>query len=141
MPAPLSPVLPLFVLLSPHTGIVSGVEYHQITLAELLSAKEVFSLGGGSVLPIVRIDGHVIGDGKPGPVFKELDALLVRDMDVNFLDPVPYQEYAQGGLVQRGWRGLQRWRRADGYLMGLVLIALPLAFAVGKIRGGPTFML
>jgi hypothetical protein len=119
-----------------------AVEYKHITLPELLSATEAYSLGGGSVLPIVRINGKLIGDGKPGPVFKELDALLLRDMKTNFLDAVPYQHYAPGGWLKRGVRALrERWRRTDGYLVAMVLVALPLTFAMGKIRGGPTFVL
>lgn len=123
-------------------GVVMAVEYKHITLPELLSATEAYSLGGGSVLPIVRINGKLIGDGKPGPVFKELDALLLRDMKTNFLDAVPYQHYAPGGWLKRGVRALrERWRRTDGYLVAMVLVALPLTFAMGKIRGGPTFVL
>lgn len=118
------------------------MEYQHITLAELLAAQEAYSLGGGSVLPIVRINNKAIGDGKPGPIFKELDALLLQDMETNFLDAVPYEHYARGGLLRRGVRALrERWRRTDGYMVAMVLVALPLSFALGKIRGGPTFVL
>ncbi|KAM3575824.1 hypothetical protein VYU27_002310 [Nannochloropsis oceanica] len=123
-------------------GIVRGVEYTHITLDELLSATEAYSLGGGSVLPIVRINGKNIGGGKPGPVFKELDDLLLCDMKTNYLDAVPYHHYAPGGWLKRGLRALkERWRRTDGYLMATVLLALPFTFFLGKIRGGPTFVL
>ncbi len=113
-----------------------------MTLEDLLHAREAYSLGGGSVLPIVCINDAAIGDGKPGPVYKELDALLRQDMETFFLDEIPYKHYAVGGLVRRGVRALaQRWHRADGWTLFLLGVALPLSYALGKIRGGPTFVL
>ncbi len=118
------------------------MEYTHITLDELLSATEAYSLGGGSVLPIVRINGKSIGEGKPGPIFKELDDLLLCDMKTKYLDAVPYHHYAPGGWLKRGVRALkERWWRTDGYLLAVALLALPFTFAMGKIRGGPTFVL
>ncbi|TYC52981.1 aminotransferase class IV [Rhodobacterales bacterium] len=43
------------------------------TLAEAYSADEAFVTGTlGGVTPVVRIDGRMIGDGKPGPVTGEV---------------------------------------------------------------------
>ncbi|MDH4229592.1 MAG: D-amino acid aminotransferase [Nitrospirota bacterium] len=40
-----------------------------VTMAELLAADEVFLSGTTiEVVPVTRIDGHPVGDGKPGPV-------------------------------------------------------------------------
>jgi D-alanine transaminase len=45
------------------------VEERPFTLREAYAAKEAFITSATQiVLPVVRIDGHVIGDGKPGPV-------------------------------------------------------------------------
>jgi len=46
-----------------------GVDERAFTLAEAYAAREAFVTAASQiVLPVVRIDGHVIGDGKPGPV-------------------------------------------------------------------------
>ena len=46
-----------------------AVEERAFTLAEAYAAREAFVTAASQiVLPVVRIDGHVIGDGKPGPL-------------------------------------------------------------------------
>ena len=43
------------------------------SLAEALAAEECFSTASTmSVFPVITIDGHKIGDGKPGEVAKML---------------------------------------------------------------------
>jgi len=45
------------------------LEERAFTLKEAYAAREAFVTAASQiVLPVVRIDGHVIGDGKPGPV-------------------------------------------------------------------------
>jgi D-alanine transaminase len=45
------------------------VEERAFTLAEACAAREAFVTAASQiVLPVVRIDGHLIGDGKPGPI-------------------------------------------------------------------------
>jgi D-alanine transaminase len=45
------------------------VEERAFTLDEARAAREAFVTAASQiVLPVVRIDGHVIGDGKPGPI-------------------------------------------------------------------------
>jgi D-alanine transaminase len=45
------------------------VEERPFTLQEAYAAREAFVTAASQiVLPVVRIDGHVIGDGKPGPI-------------------------------------------------------------------------
>ncbi len=45
------------------------LEERAFTLAEAYAAREAFATAASQiVLPVVRIDGRVIGDGKPGPV-------------------------------------------------------------------------
>jgi branched-chain amino acid aminotransferase len=44
-----------------------------ITRHELFNAEEVFLTGtAAELIPVVKIDGRVIGDGKPGPVTAKL---------------------------------------------------------------------
>jgi branched-chain amino acid aminotransferase len=55
-----------------------GVEVHEVTLTkyDAYVADECFLTGSGAeVIAVVKIDGRVIGSGKPGPITKEL---LVR---------------------------------------------------------------
>lgn len=45
------------------------VEQRSFTLQEALAAKEAFITSAtNTVMPVVTIDGHTIGDGKPGPL-------------------------------------------------------------------------
>jgi branched-chain amino acid aminotransferase len=49
------------------------------TLAQVYSADEAFVTGTlGGVTPVTRVDGRVIGDGKPGPVTREVADLYLR---------------------------------------------------------------
>ena len=49
------------------------------TLPELYTADEAFVTGTmGGLIPVVRVDGRVIGDGTPGPVTKRLVALFAE---------------------------------------------------------------
>jgi D-alanine transaminase len=46
-----------------------SVEERTFTLKEAYAAREAFVTSASQiVLPVVRIDGHAIGDGKPGPI-------------------------------------------------------------------------
>ncbi len=49
------------------------VEERGFTLAEAYAAREAFETSATQiVMPVVNIDGHTIGDGKPGPVARAL---------------------------------------------------------------------
>lgn len=53
------------------------IEIRDLTMAELLKADELFLTGTMKMgLPIIRVDGHVIGNGKPGPVTREVQLML-----------------------------------------------------------------
>jgi D-alanine transaminase len=57
------------VLFDAVTTLGLAVDERAFTLAEAFAAREAFVTAASQiVLPVVRIDGHVIGDGKPGPV-------------------------------------------------------------------------
>ena len=49
------------------------VEERPFTPAELFASREAFvSAAGSLVLPVVEVDGRLIGDGRPGPVSAEI---------------------------------------------------------------------
>jgi D-alanine transaminase len=55
------------------------VEERAFTVEEAKAAEEIFITGAGAlVMPIVRLDGQIVGDGKPGPVAKRLRELYIR---------------------------------------------------------------
>jgi len=59
------------------------VEERAFTLEEAYKAREAFVTSASQiVLPVVTIDGHVIGDGKPGPVAMALRREFYRFAEV-----------------------------------------------------------
>ena len=55
------------------------VEERPFTISEAHQAKEAFSTSASSfVMPVVKIDGHTIGDGRPGPIAQRLRELYVQ---------------------------------------------------------------
>jgi D-alanine transaminase len=56
------------------------LEERPFTVAEAREAREAFVTGAGSlVLPVVKVDGTVLGDGAPGPVAKQLRRLYIAE--------------------------------------------------------------
>lgn len=82
------------VISTPATGILKGVtrnialklargahpvKERTVTMKELCKADEVFITGSfKDIVPIVSVDGHTIGSGKPGPVTRDLMERFVR---------------------------------------------------------------
>ena len=61
-------------------ALLAGVSQEKIKLTQCYDALEVFLLAGDThAYSCVSLDGHKLGDGKPGPVFKALKALLEAD--------------------------------------------------------------
>jgi branched-chain amino acid aminotransferase len=62
------------------------VRIREIELDDLLSADEAFFTGTAvEIVPVVRVDGHAVGSGVPGPRTKQLrqaffDVVLARDL-------------------------------------------------------------
>ena len=73
-------------------GVIKGIEVRDVPVAEARLSREMLLLGSSvKVAPIIQWDEQVIGDGKPGPVFKALLRLLEDDMRRgDRLIPVPY---------------------------------------------------
>jgi D-alanine transaminase len=54
-------------------GLADGFEQRPFSLAEARDAREAFlTSSSGFVLPVTRLDGQPVGDGKVGPVTREL---------------------------------------------------------------------
>lgn len=53
----------------------AGIETHEspLTRFDLYAAEEIFLTGtGAEIIGVVKIDGRVVGDGKPGPLTRQL---------------------------------------------------------------------
>lgn len=60
--------------------LVAGARERDFTPAEVLGAREVFFAGTTiDVLAVTEVDGQRIGDGRPGPVARQLRALVQAD--------------------------------------------------------------
>jgi branched-chain amino acid aminotransferase len=68
------------------------VELRKLPAAELRSASEAFlSSSGGGVLPVTRIDGRPLGDGRPGPQTLALaESYWALHRDPRYSTPVRY---------------------------------------------------
>lgn len=56
-----------------------SIEERAFTLQEAFAAREAFITSATQlVLPVVKIDGHIIGDGKPGPIATALRSEFYR---------------------------------------------------------------
>src|SRR5206468_12132020 len=68
-----------------------GYDVHErdITPYELLNADEVFLTGTlAEIVPVIRIQGVPIGEGKPGPVTKEIIRAFQRKIQARKQEPV-----------------------------------------------------
>lgn len=55
------------------------VEERPFTVAEAMAAREAFTSSAGALIqPVVRVDGHSVGDGKVGPVASRLRRLYIE---------------------------------------------------------------
>jgi branched-chain amino acid aminotransferase len=56
---------------------ITPVAVRDLDIKDLLAASEVFITGSNKgLVPVVRVDDHQIGGGRPGPLTKRLMALL-----------------------------------------------------------------
>ncbi len=57
-------------------------EARSISMDDLLGAREVIITGTSlNVLPVVKFEDHLIGNGKPGDVAKKLNQFILRDIE------------------------------------------------------------
>ncbi len=62
------------------SGELRGISQTDITQYEVYESLEMFILGSGAVIPVVKYDGRTIGTGKPGSVFHRLWELFQKDV-------------------------------------------------------------
>lgn len=69
------------------------VQVRALPTAELREAQEIFlSTSGGGVLPVTKLDGQVVGDGRPGPLTQRLvDTYWAWHKDPAYSQQVNYQ--------------------------------------------------
>ena len=74
------------------TQLGIAVEARALPASELRAAREVFlSSSGGGVMPVTRVDGQPIGDGRVGPVTQQLiDTYWAWHQDPRYSTPVDY---------------------------------------------------
>lgn len=62
-------------------GKLAGLGEAEITPEQAYEAPEIMMFGTTiDVLPVVNYDGHIIGEGKPGPCFKAFAEILDQDI-------------------------------------------------------------
>jgi branched-chain amino acid aminotransferase len=74
-------------------GDLVRVRFADISPGDIRRASEMLIVGTTPNVAAVReFDGRKIGDGKPGPIYRKLSALLLDDMRRNrrILTPVPF---------------------------------------------------
>jgi len=64
-----------------HTGACEPAGYEvkerRVLAEELLVADEVFLTSTvGEIMPVVNIDGHLVGAGEPGPITRRLASMI-----------------------------------------------------------------
>lgn len=61
---------------------LKGVSQNVLALADAAEAVELFLLAGDThTIPITVLDGKPVGDGRVGPIAKEIQRLLIQDAD------------------------------------------------------------
>ena len=67
------------VIMEAAAGGQLAITERKFTVAEALKAREAFlSSASGAAIPVVKIDGKVIGDGTPGPLTRRIQALYAQ---------------------------------------------------------------
>ncbi len=62
-------------------GLIKGTRFTSIALDEIYKAKELLLFGTTiDIVPVVELEGKVIGSGRPGPVFLALKELFDHDV-------------------------------------------------------------
>jgi branched-chain amino acid aminotransferase len=66
------------------TGQLASVEFGDITIADVVAAREVLIVGTTlNVVSVRSFDGNPVADGVPGPVGTALDRMISDDISNN----------------------------------------------------------
>lgn len=64
--------------------VLKGVQQEPVTLEACYEASEIFLVAGDThIYSCTSLDGHQLGEGKPGPVFQGVKRLLLEDARTN----------------------------------------------------------
>jgi len=77
------------------TGELAGICQGDITRQDVYEASEIYILGSGDILPVIKFDGRTVGDGKPGPIGRRLWELATKDRlegPPEVRTPIPYKK-------------------------------------------------
>lgn len=67
------------------------VEERAFSPDEVFKAREVFTTSAGALIaPVVSIEGHIIGEGTPGPVTRLVQRLYYETIGVNVAEMAPW---------------------------------------------------
>jgi len=77
-------------------GVLTGFEQKDVHISSVWDCVEIIQFMGGKVVPVTQLDDKVIGDGKPGPVFKRIKEANDEEqrLDPRWLHDVPYHLYS-----------------------------------------------
>ena len=65
-------------------NMLKSVEVSRISKGMILDAREMFIFGTTpDVTAVIQFDGRPVGDGRPGPIFRELNRLVLADIRTN----------------------------------------------------------
>lgn len=76
-----------------HKGLLKDVTPADIPLSEAYNSSEIMFFSTTLIVaPVVKLDGKIIGDGKPGEIYRKIREMFKRDMTENdeVLTPVDY---------------------------------------------------
>ncbi len=63
---------------------LAAADFADLSVDDILGAKEVFIAGTSTdIAAVTEFEGQKIGDGKPGPIWRKLSALLDKDVRTN----------------------------------------------------------
>jgi branched-subunit amino acid aminotransferase/4-amino-4-deoxychorismate lyase len=81
-----SPVLPGVVrewVMDRATSMGLIVQRKMLTIDDVLAAREVFLTNSSwGVMPVVKVESHAVGDGRVGPLTREMVAAWREDVEV-----------------------------------------------------------
>ena len=82
LPAPVLPGITRAAVLELATSLGISVQRRMLSVEDLLGAQEVFLTNSSwMILPVTRVEKHVVGDGKVGPVTQLIRSALLELID------------------------------------------------------------
>jgi len=76
-------------------GVLTSFEQKEVHISAVWDCVEIIQFMGGKIVPVTQLDDKIIGDGKPGPVFRRIKKANDEEQrqDSRWLHDVPYHLY------------------------------------------------